>query len=95
MFKDKVIKTFKPYFELESQRNTYKSDKIDFRIIEFHTICHNTTQNKRKVYAQKDSVIFDSNDFFVNAYDKIAQEFTIEFHQKSINLPPPQHLRYT
>lgn len=82
MFKDKVIKTFKPYFELESQRNAYKSDKIDFRIIEFHTICHNTTQNKRKIYAQKDSAIFDSNDFLLAHTIRLHKNLPLSFIKK-------------
>lgn len=81
MYQSKLVKTFNPYNSLKLEQESI-AEELDFKIIDYNTICTNAKLGKRKVYSKDELDLFYSDDFFLESYNNIIQEFLIEIYPK-------------
>lgn len=81
----KLIKTFNPYESLKQEQNK-TSQELDFKILNYNTICTNFKTRKKKTYQEEDLNLFYSDEFFLDGFQDITQEFLIEMVPKNSKL---------
>lgn len=86
MYENKILQVANPFEALKFEQENYDF-KLDFRILDFSTICIKRNPTRSKIYAQNELEVFYSNDFFVKNYDEIYQEFKIEIFTQAEENP--------
>ncbi|WP_276883843.1 flagellar assembly protein A [Campylobacter cuniculorum] len=82
MYKAKTLQTKIPFESLENEEKISKM-ALDFSVLDYQTLCYKKDSEQEKIYSSKELDIFYNDDFFVEEYESINQEYKIEIHPRT------------
>lgn len=85
-YQKKTIQTKDPFEFLENEEKNAEQP-LDFSLLDYQTLCYKNDSERSKTYASNELDVFDVEDFFVEEYGSITQEYKIEVYPKTQEKP--------